>query len=435
MKSVIIISAWGRGAYLAYQLRQKDFDVTIYDVSSLFPPLSSEEREGPFGVFLPENLSDLQKKYLCGDNFEFVRQGFSILTSQGLMEFRGSLKSFFIKTNKDFALCYSTLSHLPHFSGKEKRVFLRQKIKKNTFSPLLLMAKRLTNSFVYDDKKKRENILFADSPKDQKTFPFLDFSPLFSEYVLRESSQRHFVELKSILLEKGVKWINIPPSQEGNTPIRFKVNKKNIQLKWNEQKNNSHFLVWTLSGPETKKYFYHEMPWLFPGWEEPVKIWRKFSLSWNQKGFENIIPSLLLVLPDYQSLMKKKTDFSLSFSQVRGGIISIKKNPEASHVDLWTLCSYGEHLSKQALKGYLRLLMEQLQIFFPGFSIKGILPDIDTCQNYFVLYKVKNKNRFFQKKTPSFVLHLNPEAAGKWDAYSIMQQSDFVFNKIVDLSE
>ena len=76
MDDVLIVSAWDRGAWLAQQLRKNLLKVKILDVSSLLPSISSVEREGPFGVFAPEDLSDTEKKYLCGDNYYSQSQGF-----------------------------------------------------------------------------------------------------------------------------------------------------------------------------------------------------------------------------------------------------------------------------------------------------------------------------------------------------------------------
>lgn len=437
MKSVTIVSAWGRGAYLAHQLRKKGFEVTVWDVTSLLPSLSSAEKEGPFGVFLPDHLTDLQRKCLCENSFYPVQQGFSVFTSQGPVEFRGPLKSFFMKTRKDFQSCHFPLSHSFPLSKTEKKTELNYKNVEDHSLQLFLIAAELTNSFIFSDKEKKKILLSAQKATSGKDISFLKLSPLFSEYVLRESSQRDAVELKESLCEEGVEWIDIFSTQKDKnaSSINLKISKKNIQLQWNEQDKNSQFLIWTLSGPETKRCFYNEMSWLFPDWKEPVKIWRRFSLSWDQKGFEHIIPALLLVLPNSQNAQKNTEDFSLS-SPKKSQVMSIKKHPEAAHADLWTLCPYGEHLNKSFLTDCLQLAMEQLRILFPGFSMEGILPDIEACHDYFILYESKDKFRtkWFKKKAPPNIFHLNPEATGKLDAYSLVQQSDLIFEKIVKLS-
>ena len=295
MKNVVIVSVYGRGACLAHQLQNKGFETTVLDVTSLLPSLSSPEREGPFGVFLPSNLSDLQKQYLCGDSFYPIQQGFSVFTPKGPLEFQGPLSSFFMEVREDFKLCYSILSHAPEInniglSTKKKAQMIKQF---EDSSVLLYLAAELTDSYM-EPVASIENKVF---------------SPLFSDYIFRESSQRYFSDLKRSLQEKGVKW-NSVTSKEEIVPLVNEI-----------KKQKDHFLIWTLSGPETDHYFSDGMPLLFPKWTSPVKIWRRFALSWDQQGFKNIIPSLLLVWPDYTQ-KKEKSSYSVSKN-----LLSLKKNP------------------------------------------------------------------------------------------------------------
>ena len=400
VKSVKIVSAYGRGAYLAHQLQNKGIKSTVFDVSSLLPALSSPEREGPFGVFLPSDLNDLQKQYLCGDNFYPVQQGFSVFTSLGPFEFQGPLRSFFLKVKKDFQLCYSVLSpergmNTDHLEKKKVQKMIKQ-CKEST--GLLHLAAELTDSY-----------RGLTAPVEDR-----DFSPLFSDYIFRESSQRYFSDLKSSLQEKGVEWISVGSKEEV------------VSLTGDIKKQKDCSLVWTLSGPETDSCFSDCMPLLFPKWVAPAKIWRRFSLSWNQEDFKNIIPSLLLVWPGYS---QKKEGKGESLYCGSGGWLSLKKNPDSSSIDLWLLCSYAERFNEQTLSTCLESALEQLKVLFPDFSIEGFLPKENSCHDYFVLYEGVWKGRKGYKKSQPYLL--NPEAAGKMDAYSLMQQSHRILDNLL----
>ncbi len=382
MKNVMIVSAYGRGACLAHQLQNKGFETTVLDVSPLLPALPSPEREGPFGVFLPPHLSDLQKQYLCGDNFYPVQQGLSVFTPQGPLEFQGPLSSFFTETRKDFHLCSSVLSGAG-FSEKKKT----QMIKKfESSSGLLHLAAELTNTYIEPGASLEKKV----------------FSPLFSDYIFRESSQRYFSDLEHSLREEGVKWSSVTSKEE----VVSLVNKK----------QKDYFLIWTLSGPETNCHFSDVMPLLFPKWVAPEKIWRRFSLKWDQKDFKDIIPPLLLVWPGY---VKEKQNIK---SLMLENLLSLKKNPDSSFMDLWMLCPYAGRFDKQTLSACLDSALKQLNLLFPDFSMEGFLPKEDSCHDYFVLYNV-GKGRKVYKESQSYLFHLNPEAAGKMDTYSLMQHS------------
>ena len=424
-KEVVIISTQGRGAWLAHQLQRKNCKTTLLDVGSLLPPLSSVEREGPFGVFLPSHLDGLQKQYLCGDDFHQAHQGFSIFTPRGPVECQGSLSSFFKETREDVQLCQLVLSDVfsPSVSSDFSVAKEVRKIKKYTsFKWLLKLSAELTNTY------REQASLSKDIPETatvdisgNRGVSFSKkkrFSPFFSDYILRESSQRYFMDLKESLQEEGVEWTPASSVQE-------------VELMVNEMKRHSspdRFLIWTLSGTETAQYFPNSQLLLFPGWTPPIKIWKRFSLYWDQPAdFEKIIPPLLLVLSN-----KMKTE-ELSIRQYFKNLhyrledlLSLKKHPMSSVTDLWVLCPYADRFNAPALFSCLQSALERLRILFPGFSIEGSVPEKDFCHNYFVLYEYKKSlfgKKLFYRQMHPHLLHLNPEAAGKLDAYSLMQLS------------
>lgn len=457
-KNIAIVSAWGRGAWLAHQLQQKGFCVTVLDVSSLLPSVSSSQREGPFGVFLPSTLSDLQKQYLLSDNFHSVKQGFSVYTSQGPVEFQGPLYSFLRKKRKDFCLLEAFLTEMSGPSGfseteRKEMTYLSdvsglsenvkslwdKKQKKQMIEEiessesLVRLALELGSSYFETSRIKKisKKLLQLLSTKTGKSFPSLNhlfsesdrtcsFSPLFSDYFLREASQRYFAEVKNSLQAEGVQWLDISQQNADDDLKELEFTKKCVRFRLRGEKREIPFLVWTLSGPETARCFSDKMPVLFPKWKEPLKIWRPFSLSWDRGGFENVMPSLLVVLPS-------------THQENNNGIISLKKHKSVSHIDMWILCPYSQRFDEQVLSSCLDSTLDQLRIIFPHFSINGFLPDKNYYQEYYVQYESHSfleKNGFYNKVHPC-LFHLNPEAAGKVDAYSLLQQSDRILKTIL----
>ena len=458
MKDVVIVSNWGRGAWLAHQLQQKAFRTTVFDVSALQPVLSSAEREGPFGVFLPSHLSDLQKHYLCGDNFYSIQQGFSVFTSQGPVEFRGPLNNFFMETWKDFQFSHSilnpeglsSLSRGHVFANLAEALPLEKGKKLREFSNRISIPSSFSEDrFGFSDRKKARKVKgsiesnwllclakeFANSYLEQSEPLHYKFSPLFSDYVLRESSQRYFSDLKYSLQKEGVEWIDVPStdlSSPSNCLKDFEFKKTHVEFKWNEEIQKSRFLIWTLSGPETLQCFSNSLSVLFPKWEPPVKIWRRFSLFWDQGTFAKVIPLLLLILPEY---IRRDTVLS-GQEHIQNGeeaFLSLKHNPAAAKMDLWMLCPYVERFNESILSSYLEAALDRLNRLFPDFAIKGYLPEQEICHDYFVLYKKgdllkkKSNNKKFQRR----LFHLNPESTGKMDAYSLMQQSGYVLDDLL----
>ena len=238
MKNVFIVSAWGRGSALAYQLKQQGHSVIFVDLSALLP-VDSSEWEGPFGVFMPEGLSSLHKKFLLGGSYFSVPQGFCAFTAQGPVESFGNLK----------------------FLSKKKQDFF------------LNLARQWTNSYLSYENKGRDVCL--------------------SGYYFKESSHAYLQELRSCLQAGGVKWISVNSSEQVN--ISIKKNHVHIHL---EGVKKEVFLVWTLGGLQSQKLFPQYFDKLFPGWKKPMYIWRKFSLNWHTGRFQKILPSILAVLPE-----------------------------------------------------------------------------------------------------------------------------------------
>ncbi len=442
-RQVVMVSAYGRGAYLALELKRIGFKVTVFDVTSLLPTLSSAEREGPFGVFLPSHLSDLEKQYLCEDNHYPVPKGFSLFTPKGPVEFQGPLRNFFKKSRKDFECFYSAFT--PSVKGDfSKKISIK--------NPKTLKREIKSNSILSLSAEWAKNY-FSPRKADQNP---LNLSPFLENYVLRESSQRYFEEVKSSLKAKGVKWIEefitsealeltendigqkdnkarsrkninkkLIENGQNLIPFHLKLKKRYIQLKFYEEEKKADFLIWTLSGPETLKGFSKYMPLIFPKWEKPLKIWRRFSLSWNQGAFEHIIPPWLWVLPDYKSENVHTLSHKFLTQDLLKQSMILRKNPVHSRlVDLWLTCPYEKRFNNSFLSELLKPALKRLNILFPGFSIKGLLKP-DFCHEYFVLYK----NRFTPPPS-SRLLHLNPEGTGKMDAYSLIRQSSFILKRI-----
>ena len=236
MKNVVIVSAWGRGSVLAYQLKQIGHSVIFVDISTLLPADSSE-RGGPFGVFMPEGLSSLQKKILLGDSCFPVSQGFCAFTSQGPVESFGNL-NFLPKKKQDF---------------------------------FLNLSRQWTNSYISYENRK------------------WDFQ---SEYYFKESSHACLQELREYLQAGGVKWISVHSSEQ----LDISIKKDHVYINLEGMKKKV-FLVWALGGLESQKLFPQYFDELFPDWKEPVYIWRKFSLNWNVGRFQKILPSILSILP------------------------------------------------------------------------------------------------------------------------------------------
>lgn len=110
--SVLIVSAYGRGSWLAAELQRENIPVVLIDLSSKLGVWPPEDIEGPFGFFKPEEMSDLQtERVFSEDNFESVDQGFAVWLPEGPVELKSSLTQYRLqKVFQNKEVCDSLMS-------------------------------------------------------------------------------------------------------------------------------------------------------------------------------------------------------------------------------------------------------------------------------------------------------------------------------------
>ncbi len=404
---IIIVSIWGRGAWLAQQLSQvKGCEVKVLDLSSVFP-LSSIEREGPFGVFVPEELGDLEKQYLCGDNYYKVPQGVCVMTQRGPVEFRGLLSNV-IKPNTFLPACEKVFSV---FKSQGKG------------------CKSSANSY------------------------------LLSPVVFRELSARFFQNIHRQWEECCIK------KEHASQITAIDFNKDTVSVKTDKGQNTANILVLTLSALElaqcTKEGNESScLKMLFSQkWQVPQYIWRRFALSWKPGLFKQVIPPWILVLPEcvlpHTSTKTQSVtgsvgvDSSKDYDTQKELVMSIKSHPmEEGKADVWVLCPYiatqssappatiphnelkGE-VAKQAtffkaLKNRTQQVLEQL---FPPFDC--VLEEVpEKAQNkYFIQYEKNDMSHYLKKQ--ELVCYLNPEAVASLSTYDLFQKEQALKSKIL----
>lgn len=381
MIDVVVVSAGDRCFWLLDQLCKAGLKTSVWDISSDLS-LSIPDREGPFGIFLPSCLDDWKKKYLCGDQFDTLSNGFCVFSSQGPLEFRGPLTSLLMQKNQDLKSCYSYLKE------NKKKTLMGLK-KKKEINWLCNLALQLTGT--YQTQRHPSPI------------------PLFSEYILRESSFRYLQEMNHSFQEKGVSYLSGKLKS-----ISFKEDGVDLQLQ--DTKVKAQFLVWALSGLETKKYFAESMDVLFPHWQEPIRIWKRYSLLWDKAAFQKVIPHGLIVVPRPEKCLHSDCN-----------LISVKSNTLSSYTDVWVLSEFENSQNKN----HLPEILNHLHILFPGFSLREKTPQDEGNNNYFVLYKTEEMRKKILSSTHPLLFHLNPESVGFSDAYSLIQSSQEVFSGIV----
>jgi hypothetical protein len=97
---VVIVSAHGKGLWLAFQLVSQGISVAYVDVSDRIGRWTFEDWEGPFGFFKTPELDKSQWDHWSGlGNHEEVEQGYTFWLPSGPLEMRGPLFDFISRRN------------------------------------------------------------------------------------------------------------------------------------------------------------------------------------------------------------------------------------------------------------------------------------------------------------------------------------------------
>lgn len=113
---VVIISAFGRGNWLAAELSGQGLDTVLIDVSDLMGRWAPEDWEGPFGLFHSEQLSpSLMTRLHEEDYFDPVDEGFVVWLSDGPIDTLGPHAGYLLekakidKTQQDYLQKFDAL--------------------------------------------------------------------------------------------------------------------------------------------------------------------------------------------------------------------------------------------------------------------------------------------------------------------------------------
>jgi hypothetical protein len=91
MEPIIIVSAFGRGLWLAKALKLKGIEVHYIDQTPFLGAWTLEDQQGPFAFFKSNEITDEMFQFWQSQHQSAEQvEGFSVLTQQGPIEFRSS---------------------------------------------------------------------------------------------------------------------------------------------------------------------------------------------------------------------------------------------------------------------------------------------------------------------------------------------------------
>lgn len=282
---VILISAFGRGHWLATELAKEGIRTTLVDVTSKLGVWPSEDVEGPFGLFRNERISESQQERLYSDDpFEEVANGFTLWLKEGPFEFKGPVTKYKLDQS-DLSLQVKNF----FFGGSEKNPkALYRNLDEFSFDQSWLL--HLGHQFA--------STTYVPNAKSATQGEAL---PLFSSFLVRQATRVGLEKSLSWLETKGVEVIK--PHQIMD--VSFGPAKTISGLELSGEKQGVFRLeqiVWMLSSEET--YFLNERlgKCFFPGGSlEPEWCWVRYRVGLQGCFERDRLPLHILMVDDIKS--------------------------------------------------------------------------------------------------------------------------------------
>jgi hypothetical protein len=338
---VVIVSAYGRGQWMAAELARHGHKVTLVDVSDSLGRWAPEDWEGPFGFFRSDRLSPTQVERLLEDDTpDSSSSGFTIWLKGGPLEFKGPLTHYRLN-----GLCVAPLvrEYLVGFSdinrakSKERKSEIEtmpyQEVWLASFAHQLSSSRYLTN---------REGI------KSGAPLPL--FSPHLIRHATRPGYQRSLtwveqlgarVVPKAEILDVGFNSPSLMGSVEVTSPAHQGIIKGDS-------------FVWMLSTLETHSISERLFSKIYSGTpNQPQWFWQRTRI--------NIEPSLQREsLPQHFVLVE-----TVEFPWTHENMAIVQRTSSRDNFDLWMRVPYLHRFQKSYLEVVIKKLINLLEQRLP----------------------------------------------------------------------
>lgn len=282
LSDIVIVSAFGRGSWLASQLAARGLSVELMDLSSQLGKYDSSELDGPIGVFGMDKFLDHQKERLLEDApYTKVKEGFTVWLDDGPIEM-GSLQG--LHRLKEKGISNDVIDFLKNESLSDSKAntaslkFFSEQPFKETWLLGLSRLARVNSSLDTSTFSSRKEIL-----------------SLFSEYGFRRTSHDTLKKSFEKTKERGIQTLS--SSRVLDISIHSKVfegievsGEKSGLIRGSQ-------LIWALTSEETKKLSVKVFETLFAkNSVEADWYWAAFNLRSQETLETRIIPERFLIL-------------------------------------------------------------------------------------------------------------------------------------------
>ncbi len=306
---LMVVSAFGRGHWLAQEASAKGLKVTLVDSSSLLGRWESEDWQGPFGIFSEAELKPSQRSQLSHEGPVIpVKEGLVVWPRSGPLDTRGWVAG--VQTQNIEPL-RQLQEHLQAWTGASEST--KEKLRKRACDMSFSQSWLIHLAHQWAAK--------VHCPQHQGAL-CADPLPVFSEHGLRRSSRNGLKRSLKECEKRGVKVL--ADCQPWDIAIeRGLWRGLEVRGEWSGALT-AESIVWTLTSEETSRFSRGLAQILFPsGPLEPMWVWVRYSLRWELGEYSKILPNHLILFEDER------------LPWAHENFLSVVRGAQTSAVDVW----------------------------------------------------------------------------------------------------
>ncbi len=337
---VVVVSAFGRGHWLAAGISQLGIPTTLVDVSENLGSLILEEIEGPFGFFQTDDFKEPPFMEWLSKTAEHreIPQGFVLWLKSGPLEMRGPLTSH----------------RLEKFSFFERS-----------------SLRRLHHGYW-----SHEFDLSSPSPESSREDSVISFfsNPFFVRWIEKSHYQTslNWCAEKGVEIISGAKVVDISRGLVTGRIVRgsgmgwghrFGIGVRGIEVRETASKSSKHLsgarFIWCLSSEETHFMSPNVASILFSnGILEPDWAWVRFQIDVSPTDLSDRTPSHVLIIEE------------LARPWTHDNFIVLQRSGTRSRWDLWMRLASSQQRNREYLRERGQESLQIIETRWPGARIE-----------------------------------------------------------------
>jgi hypothetical protein len=340
---LIVVSAFGRGNWMAAELASKGLKTILLDVSDVLGHWAPEDWEGPFGFFQAEWVSKSQLTRLNEEDYmDQESDGFVVWLPDGVVDTAGPVSNYRLKKR---GIDESQKKYVTQFDSlkPEERLKLRQGFSASSFNDNWFV--NFAHSFASNRFSQNSEAMHYAKP-----------APLFSPHSIRRNSRRGYEQNLKWVESWGAKVLKVKDIKDISFNSGY-IQSLEIQSDWSGVLTAGQY-IWSLSGveslhlsPSVANSLFSQVIW--PSWQ-----WQRYRMKFEGADIWQTLPPHLVAIND------------LGLPWTHENFIVMQKSVTASDFDVWMRLPHSQRFHREYLVDKGQKAKEFIESRLPGVRVK-----------------------------------------------------------------